>query len=107
MRTDPDEARGCDGASERGIFGQEAVAGMHRLCARALRDVDEFGEIEIAQRGRSRSDKVGLVRHTNVQRVAIGFGIDRDGRDAHFAGRADHAHRDLAAVGDDDFGEHR
>jgi len=38
-----------------------------------------------------------------VQRIAIEFGVDGDGRDAHLSTGAHHAHRDLAAIGDQDF----
>jgi hypothetical protein len=41
-----------------------------------------------------------------VERVLVGFGVHRDGLDAELAARIDDAHRDLAAVGDQDFLEH-
>jgi hypothetical protein len=42
-----------------------------------------------------------------MHRVGIRRGMHRHGRHAHFAGRADDAQRDLAAVGDQDLLEHR
>src|SRR5204863_4309153 len=41
----------------------------------------------------------GQVGHGDVQRVAIGFGIDRDGAKTHGPRRPDDATGDLAAVG--------
>ena len=38
-----------------------------------------------------------------MQRILVGIGIDRDGRDAHPARRLDDPAGDLAAVGDQDF----
>ena len=51
--------------------------------------------------------QIGVVGHAHVQRRAVGFGVDGDGLDAELAAGADHAHGDLAAVGDQDFLEHR
>ena len=44
----------------------------------------------------------GLVGEAHVQRVAVGLGVDRDRADPHLVAGADDAHRDLAAVGDED-----
>ena len=43
-----------------------------------------------------------LVGHAHVQRAAVGLGEHGDGGDAQLAAGADHAARDLAAVGDQD-----
>src|SRR5690606_19678763 len=41
----------------------------------------------------------------HVQRVRVGDAVDRDGADAELAAGADHAERDLAAVGDEDLAD--
>jgi len=41
-----------------------------------------------------------------MQRPGIGVGIDRHRRNPHFSRGANDAARDLAAIGDQDFGEH-
>src|SRR3989442_15406915 len=51
---------------------------------------------------RSGPDRVRLVGHEHMRRLAVRLGEDRDGRDAELAARADHAHGDLAAVRDED-----
>src|SRR6476659_1532403 len=50
-------------------------------------------------RGRA-SQRVGLVRHRYVQRVAVGFGVDGDRADARVAAGPGDAYGDLPAVGD-------
>ena len=89
-----------DAARERRVLGEEAVPGVDRLGAGALRDLDEFVDVEVTERRRSRPDQVGFVGHAHVERVAIGFGVDRNGCNVHLACRADDTDRDLAAVGD-------
>ena len=42
----------------------------------------------------------------DMQRVPVGFGIDRDARDAHRVERADDAAGDGAAVRDQDLSKH-
>ena len=48
----------------------------------------------------------GLVGHRDVARVAVGVGIDRDRLDAEPPRRLDDPAGDLAAIGDQDLGEH-
>jgi len=47
-----------------------------------------------------------LVGHLDMHGIAVGIGIDGDGSDAHPARRLDDAASDLAAIGDQDLGEH-
>ena len=48
-----------------------------------------------------------MIGLAGVQRLAIDIGKDRHRFDAHLAAAADEAHRNLAAVGDQDSLEHR
>jgi hypothetical protein len=41
-----------------------------------------------------------------VQRIAVGFGIDGNGQDAHLAGGLDDAASNLATIGNQNFLEH-
>ena len=70
------------------------------------RGVQDAVDAQIALGGGRGTDVFGLIGHAHVQRGAVGIGVDGDAGDAHFAQRADHAHRDLAAVGDQDLAEH-
>ena len=47
-----------------------------------------------------------FVGHPDMHRVGIGGGMHGDRLDPHLAAGADHAQRDLAPVGDQDFVEH-
>src|SRR5262249_52893905 len=84
---------------------QEAVAGMDGVGARVLGDADDLFDVQIALGRGRRADRVGLVGHLDVERVAIDVGENSDGRDAELATRAHDAHGDLAAIGDQDLGE--
>ncbi len=66
----------------------------------------DAGNVQVAFGGGRRADGHRLVGHAHVQRVLVGLGMDRDGGDPHAPRRAHHATRDLAPVGDQDFGEH-
>ena len=92
---------------KRLALGQEAVARMHRLGAglpAGLDDLVDHADRTAAAGGGPMCD--GLVGHLDMQRVAVGVGIDRDRLDAHPARGLDDAAGDLAAVGDQDFLEH-
>src|SRR5665213_919374 len=85
-------------AAESYLDGQRILAvARHSQDARA---------VEIALRGGGRTDRIGLVRQRDMQRIVIGLGIDRDRLDAESARRADDPAGDLAAIGDQDFAEH-
>ena len=93
--------------SERRALGQKAVSGMDRLRARRLAGGDDLVDHEIGLRRGGRPDGDGLVRHLDMQGVLVGFRIDRDRLDPHAARRLDDSAGDFAAVGDQDFLEHR
>ena len=107
VRADEDDPRVGERLRERRALGEEAVAGMHRLRARLLGGGDDLLDHEIGLGRRGRPDRDRLVGHFDVQRVLVGLRIDRDGRDPHPARGLDDPARDLAAIGDQDFLEHR
>ena len=101
-RADPDQAGVDDGLGEVGVLGEEAVAGVHRVGAGLLGDRDDLVDVEVGVgRGRA-AERVGLVGQPDEQRVAVGVGVDRHAADPGVLAGADHADRDLAAVGDQD-----
>ena len=104
---DEDDLRFRERMRERRALGKKAVTRMDRLGARLETGGDDLVDREIGRRGRGRADGDRLVRHFDVERVLIGFGIDRDGPDAHPARRPDDATGDFAAVGDQDRLKHR
>ena len=62
--------------------------------------------LQVALLGALAAERERLVGQADVQRVAVELGVDRDGADAELAARADDAHRDLAAIGDEHLVEH-
>ncbi len=105
-RSDPGHPARGDRAGEVGVLGEEAVPGVHRLGATALDRVEDGLGVEIALGRGLAAERVGLVGVANVEGVAVELGVDRDGGDPELATRAHDPHRDLSAVGDEDFGEH-
>ena len=106
-RADEGDAGGIARLAEAGTLAEKAVARMHRLRAgRPARGDDGIAE-QIGFGGRRRSEPHRLVGRLDMQRRGIGVRIDRDSGDAHAPRGADDAAGDLAAVGDQDFIEHR
>ena len=105
-RTDEDEVVVLACAHERRVLGQEAPAGVDGVAARRLAGGDDRGDVQVALvRGR-RPDADGAVGHADVERVGVGGRVDGDRLDAQVVERADDADGDLAAVRDQDSGEH-
>ena len=92
---------------EAGVLGEEAVARMHRLRAGDLAGGDDARDVQVALRRRRRADADALVGEPHMHRVGVGGRVHRDRLDAEFLAGAQHAQRDLAAIGDQDLGEHR
>ena len=96
----PDQPRVLDGAREAGVLREEAVAGMDRLRAAAPGRIEDLGDVEVALGRRATAQRDRLVGLTHEGRVGVAVGVDGDRAQAHLAGRAHDAPRDLAAVGD-------
>ena len=94
------------GARERGVLGQEPVAGVDRLGAGLLRHLEDLLDHEVALGGRAGAEQVRLIGAPDVRRVAIGLGVDGHAGDAELLERSHHANGDLAAVCDQDLVEH-
>ncbi len=105
-RPDEDEVVVLAGADEGGVLGQEAVAGMDGVAAGRLGRRDERRDAEVALGRGRRADADRAVGEPDVQRVLVGGRVDGDRLDAELVQGADHAHGDLAAVGDEDTVEH-
>ena len=93
------------GVRERRVLAEEAVAGVDGVAAGLLRGVDDLVDAEVALGRRGGADRVRLVGDADVERGAVGVGVDGDGGDAHLVERARDANGDLAAVGDEDLAE--
>ena len=58
------------------------------------------GDVQVTLRRGGGADADGFVGQLDMEAVAIGFGVDGDGGDAHFAAGAQDAQGDFAPVGD-------
>ena len=91
---------------EGGILRQKTVPRMHRFGAASFTNIDDAVHREIALLRRRGANRVGIVGVFDVQRFAVGFGVDRHRFDIELAASARDPHRDLAPVGDQDTFKH-
>jgi hypothetical protein len=101
--TDERQAGIADRPRERVVLSEKTVTGMNGVCARSPRHVDQAVDAQVAFTRRARSDGVRLVRTAHMQRGPIAFGIHGHRRQTGLAARANHAHRDLSAIGNQNF----
>ena len=104
---DEDDSDVRERPGERRALGQEPVARVDGFGARLLAGGDDLFDHEIGLRRRRRADGDRFIGHFDVQCVLVGFGIDGDGLDAHPARGLDDPTGNFAAVGDENFIEHR
>ena len=78
---------------------------MHRLRSGELSNLEQLGLIEITGCNLRRAKKISFVSQGHMRRIAIRLRVNGHGTDAEFLQRADDATGDLAAVGDQYFGE--
>src|SRR5689334_3721843 len=98
-RTDESDAGSLAGTRERGIFGEEAVAGMDRVDALFLGQGDDAIDVEIGLHGsESLADLVGFVGFETMEAQTIFFGVDTDRAQAELSGGAHDADGDFTAV---------
>ena len=91
---------------ERFIFGKKTVAWMDGLGAGLLGRRDDLVGHQIRLTRGRRAQQYSLIGHLYVARFAVCLGIDCHSGNAHFLGRRDDPASDLAAVSNQDFGEH-
>ena len=104
-RTDEGQPGLCHGVGEGGVLAQEAVAGMDGVGPRLARSGQQGAFVQVGSSGLGGADGHRLVRLADVERAFVHVRIHGGRGDAHGAAGAGHAHRDLAAVGDEDLAE--
>ena len=72
---------------------------MNRVNVGDFGGADHLRNIEIAFGTARRADANGFVGKANVERVAVGFGINGDRGNTKLFARADDPERDFSAVG--------
>ena len=101
-RSDEHEPGGGAGLGERGVLGEEPVARVYGVGAASLGDAHELVDRQIALGRRGRADRVRLVGHEDVERLAVDLGEHGHRRDPLLATGADHTHCDLASIRHED-----
>ena len=104
--TDEFDADGFADFSKVGVLGKKSVARMDGVCPGDLGCAQHVGNISVAERCVGRSDTDLLVGCAHMQARCIGLGKDRHGLNAEFFTGANHAERDLTAIGYQHFLEH-
>jgi hypothetical protein len=79
---------------------------MHKIGACVSRCVQELCRVEITARRRRSAKRNRLVGFTDVKRVLISFGIDRNGANAKGSRGAKNSARNNAAIGDEKLSMH-
>ena len=105
--TDEGQAVRLHHFGERGVFGEEPVAGMDGVRPGDGGGRQDRRHVEIGVARRRRADAHAFVGQADMHGLGIGGGMHGDRRDAHFAAGALDPQRDFAAIGDQDFVEHR
>ena len=80
---------------------------MDRLGAGDLAGGDDGGHVTIRLVSGRRTDTDAFIGQAHMHGVAVGGGMNRHRRDAHFLACADDAQGDFAAIGDEDFLDHQ
>ena len=91
---------------EAGVFGEEAIAGMHGVGAGDLAGREQGGNVEIGVARRGRADADRFVGELHMHRMGVGGRMHGDGRYAQLLRRAQNAQGDFAAIGDENFVDH-
>src|SRR5215831_15731907 len=87
---------------EGSVLGEEAVAGMDGITARAASRRDHGVDAQIAVRRAGWADAERAISQLRGQTAAVGFGVDGDRLEPEGPAGPDDAHRELAAIGDED-----
>src|SRR5919201_1309355 len=106
-RPDEDEVVVLARGDERGILREEAPPRMDGFATGDLCCPERRGDVQVALRRRRRADADSSIGDARVQRALVGGRVDGDGLDAEFVQRTNDAHRDLAAVRNQDAREHQ
>ena len=106
LRPDERDIFGCAHFGELVALGQEAVAGVDRVCPRFARHFNDLICAQVRFARRCAAQQIGLIGHAHMQRLAVGLRIDGHGFDTLLFAGANDTDGDFAAVGNQDFSEH-
>src|SRR5579885_929887 len=101
------EAGSLAGFREIPVLGKKPVAGMDGIGPVGECGAQDGRDAEIAVLGSGRPDTDRFIRHPDVKGILVRGGINGEGGDAEFAAGANYPDGDSAAIGDEQFLEHR
>ena len=109
VRRWPDEGDPGGGTDlgELRILGEESIPRMNRIRPRDLGSRDQARDLEIALARRRGTETDIIVGESDMQRLAIGLGVDRHGLDAEFPRGTNDPERDFAAIRNENLLEHQ
>ena len=106
-RANEGDARRLTRFGKRRVLRQKTVAGVDGLRAAVLGDLQDAVGAQVTLGRRRGAEQVGLVGLAHVAGLRIGFGIHGHALHTQRFERADDAAGNGAAVGNQDFGEHK
>src|SRR5690606_20509715 len=101
MRTDEGDAASGAKLGKIGILRQKTVSGVDGVRSDQGGGADQIGHVQITVAGWSRTDAVRLIGQFHMQRILVSLGINSRRGNSQLAAGADHANRNLSAVGDE------
>ncbi len=105
-RTYPRQSGIDHGPREFRPLGQEAIAGMHRIGTRLVRDREQLADVQVGLGRPLALQGPGLVGQADMQALGIAVGVDGGRAHSVIGAGPDDAHGDFAPVGDQDFTYH-
>ena len=106
-RPDERDAGLRTGIGKIGVLGQKTIAGVDAFGARALGDLDQPGDREVAVARVGSAEQMGFIADAAMQRACVSGRIHTDGSDTKPLGGARDAAGNLAAIGDEYGAEHQ
>src|SRR5215469_4793327 len=91
---------------EVGVLAEQTIAGMNSFDVGDFGGADHRRNIQVAFRRTWRANADRFIGKAHVQRVAVGYAVDRDGTHVEFFARADNAQGDFTAVRYEDLLKH-
>src|SRR4029077_15134801 len=98
---------GLGNLGEIGVLCEQSITRVNGVYVGDFCRADDGRDIEIAQRQLGRANADGFIGKADGQRIAVRFAVNGHGADPQFFAGADYSQGNLAAVGDQNFFEHR
>ena len=106
LRADPVEAAFLHHLGKLGVFRQEAITRVDGIGTRHFGRADDGWNVEIALPRWRRSNADFLVCETNMERIGVSRGMNRDRLQAEIATSANHSQCDLTTIRYENLFEH-